>query len=81
MCKPRKRITIASDVRVYFTMNFKCEEVFFKRKIHTPEETEKYTSPVPIPFCYRLFPTVDTCFYIIIYILPILSERNSIKLF
>ena len=83
MCKLRKRITIASEVRVYFTVNFKFEEVcfFFKRKIHIPEETEKYTSPVPIPFCYHLFPTVDTDFYRTIYILPMLSERSSLKLF
>lgn len=28
MCKLRKRITIASEVRVYLTVNFKFEEVF-----------------------------------------------------
>ena len=83
MYKLRKRITIASEVRAYFTMDFKFKEVifFFKRKIHTPEQTEKYTSHKPIPFCYRLFLTVDTGFYITIYTLPILSERNSLKLF
>lgn len=60
-------------------MNFKCEEAFtfffLKRKILIPGEIEKY---LPRPhFCYHLFPTVDTCFFITIYFTYIKQEKLS----